>query len=165
MGAALMLVPKMLRDEHPGPIIFYLHVPFPTSEIFRTLTVRHELLEGMLSASTIGFHTFNHGRHFLTACRRFLGAQSRSCNGGMLAVEYRDRRVLITISHLGVDPGRLDAAQVSEESKEVAKAIRASGAHPDQIVFGSLDELQRLRGVPLKLLAFERLLATTRYAI
>jgi trehalose-6-phosphate synthase len=35
----LMLVPKMLRDFHFGPIIFFLHVPFPTSEIFRTLTV------------------------------------------------------------------------------------------------------------------------------
>jgi trehalose-6-phosphate synthase len=79
----------------------------------------------------------------------------------MLAVEHRDRRVLITISHLGVDPRRLDAAKASPESVEVARAIRAGGAHPDEIVFGSLDELQRLRGVPLKLLAFERLLSTT----
>jgi len=157
----LMLVPKMLRAVHAGPVIFYLHVPFPTSEIFRTLTVRHELLEGMLSASTIGFHTFNHGRHFLTACRRFLGAQSRSVSGGMLAVEHRDRRVLITISHLGVDPTRVDAAQSTDESRELARSIRASGTHPDQVVFASIDELQRLRGVPLKLLAFERLLSTT----
>jgi len=162
----LMLVPKMLRDRgHEGPIIFFLHVPFPTSEIFRTLPMRHELLEGMLSSSTIGFHTFNHGRHFLTACRRFLGAQSRSAAQGTLAVEHRDRRVLITISHLGVDPQRLSIS-TSPTTKEASRKIvvdlpQTATFKPGApaVIFGSLDEMQRLKGVPLKLLAFERFLS------
>lgn len=171
----LMLVPGMLRARgHEGPIIFFLHVPFPTSEIFRTLPMRHELLEGMLASSTIGFHTFNHGRHFLTACRRFLGAQSRSAAEGTLAVEYHDRRVLITISHLGVDPKRITKISTAEHTTEEASrmirdlptfmeglSIKLPAKEKPEVVFGSLDELQRLKGVPLKLLAFERFLSTT----
>ncbi|KAH9260421.1 trehalose-phosphatase [Batrachochytrium salamandrivorans] len=146
-GYHLMLLPKML--DHPA-IIFFLHVPFPTSEVFRVLPMREALLDGMLSASTIGFHTFNQARHFLTCCRRLLGAQSRTFgDNGMLAVEYNGLRVLITISHLGVDETRII------ETKPSLILAKPPGA---QVVFGSLDELQRLKGVSLKLLAFERFL-------
>lgn len=147
-GYHLMLLPKLL-DQHPA-IIFFLHVPFPTSEVFRVLPMREALLDGMLSASTVGFHTFNQARHFLTCCRRLLGAQSRTFgDNGMLAVEYNGLRVLITISHLGVDETRITKAKPS------LVVNRPAGA---QVVFGSLDELQRLKGVSLKLLAFERFL-------
>lgn len=160
----MMLSHMLVGHGHSGPIIFFLHVPFPTSEIFRVLPMKHRLLEGILSANTVGFHTFNHGRHFLTCCRRFLGAQSRSYgNSGALAVEYCDRRVLITISHLGVDserirqmaqlPATLATSQVLLSEFEQSKQLL-----PPKIVFGAMDDLQRLKGVYLKLLAFERFL-------
>lgn len=160
----MMLSQMLVGNGHQGPIIFFLHMPFPTSEIFRVLPMKHRLLEGILSASTVGFHTFNHGRHFLTCCRRFLGAQSRSYgNSGALAVEHRDRRVLITISHLGVDSERirnqvalpttaLESERILQEFKHSKQLL------PAKIVFGSLDDLQRLKGIYLKLLAFERFL-------
>jgi trehalose 6-phosphate synthase/phosphatase len=208
----LMLVPKMLRDQldFAGSIIFFLHTPFPTSEIFRTLPTRHELLAGMLASTIIGFHTFNHGRHFVTACKRFLGATSRS-KDGHIVVEWRDRRVLITISHLGIDAMHLTNTMASPEANLSKQQIsdRLKAFVPKSIsndippgmtssttflggsssvflksptasnnnnnnnnstptsnnnrvtVFGAYNATQRLRGVPMKLLAFERLLSNS----
>src|SRR5690606_4635928 len=70
----LMLVPKMIRDKKPDALIgFFLHIPFPSYEIFRTFPWREELLEGLLGSSLIGFHTYDYERHFLSSCKRILG--------------------------------------------------------------------------------------------
>ena len=53
-----MLVPGMLRAHLPDADIgFFLHVPFPAADVFRVLPWRHEILQGMLGATLIGFHT------------------------------------------------------------------------------------------------------------
>lgn len=68
----LMLVPAMLRDEIGQDmnvkIGFFLHTPFPSSEIYRILPVRNEILSGVLHCDLIGFHTSNYARHFLSSC-------------------------------------------------------------------------------------------------
>ena len=72
----LMLLPGMLREE-VGPekdiqIGFFLHTPFPSSEIYRILPVRNEILSGVLHCDLIGFHTSDYARHFLSSCSNVL---------------------------------------------------------------------------------------------
>ncbi|MBT8185850.1 MAG: trehalose-6-phosphate synthase, partial [Eudoraea sp.] len=72
----LMLVPQMVRAQKPKIAIgFFLHIPFPSYEIFRTLPWREEVLEGLLGADLIGFHTYDYERHFLSSVRRLLGLE------------------------------------------------------------------------------------------
>ena len=80
----LMLLPKMLVDgveaEADGAggtrrprLVFFLHCPFPTTEIFRALPTAHTLLHGVLEVDLAGFHVFDSARHFLNACSRLFG--------------------------------------------------------------------------------------------
>lgn len=60
---------------------FFLHTPFPSSEIYRTLPVREELLRSVLKADLIGFHTYDYARHFVSACTRILGLEGTPAGG------------------------------------------------------------------------------------
>lgn len=85
----LMLLPEMLREEIGDTkenikIGFFLHTPFPSSEIYRILPVRNELLLGVLHCDLIGFHTYDYTRHFLSACSRLLYEETRF---GILCME------------------------------------------------------------------------------
>ncbi|CAE8638604.1 unnamed protein product, partial [Polarella glacialis] len=72
----LMLLPKLLRKERPDICIgIYIHCVFPSSEVYRILPQREELLRGVLSSNVIGFHNFQYVRHFLTASTRILGCE------------------------------------------------------------------------------------------
>ena len=68
----LMLLPAMLREELDLSINvkigFFLHTPFPSSEIYRILPVRNEILRGVLCSDLVGFHTNAYARHFLSSC-------------------------------------------------------------------------------------------------
>jgi trehalose 6-phosphate synthase len=73
----LMLLPAMLREEIGNTkknvkLGFFLHTPFPSSEIYRILPVRNEILLGVLHCDLIGFHTYDYARHFLSSCSRIL---------------------------------------------------------------------------------------------
>ena len=57
---------------------WFLHTPFPSSEIYRTLPVREEVLRAVLKADLIGFHTYDYARHFVSACTRILGLEARA---------------------------------------------------------------------------------------
>ena len=75
----LLLLPGLVRNELPDVSIgFFLHIPFPSHEMFRLIPWRSELLEGMLGADLIGFHTFDDVRHFLGATTRILPVTSSS---------------------------------------------------------------------------------------
>lgn len=68
----LMLLPEMLREEigqdTKVKIGFFLHTPFPSSEIYRILPVRNEILRGVLHSDLVGFHTVGYAHHFLSSC-------------------------------------------------------------------------------------------------
>ena len=64
----LLLLPAMLRAARPKLRIgFFLHTPFPAYDVFRCHPRRRELVEGMLGADLLGFHTFGYLRHFRSA--------------------------------------------------------------------------------------------------
>lgn len=140
----------------PWNIVFFLHTPFPTSEIFRTLANRNEVLEGMLSADIVGFHVFNYARHFLNACKRCLGLASQSRKGGNMGIEYNGRNIMITVSHVSVE-GELLASRIRAACVRAA-AERLRMQHEGRIILFGVDKCQRLQGVAHKLLAVEWLL-------
>ena len=69
-----------IRPAFPTPrsqmkVGWFLHTPFPSSEIYRTLPVREEVLRATLGADLIGFHTYDYARHFISSCTRILGLE------------------------------------------------------------------------------------------
>lgn len=149
----LMLLPAMVREELPDTRIgFFLHIPFPSYELFRLLPWREELLHGMLGADLIGFHTYDYARHFLSSIRRLLGLEN---NLGIV----RDRN---SMSKVDVFPMGIDYAKYSESSKlddvrEEIQSVQASTA--DRTVILSVDRLDYSKGIPNRLQAYERFLA------
>ena len=74
----LMLLPQMIRKSVDNVSIGYFHhIPFPSYELFRVLPERAELLEGLLGADLIGFHTHDYMRHFVSAAERVLDIRFR----------------------------------------------------------------------------------------
>lgn len=107
----LMLLPSMLREALPDASIgFFLHIPFPDYETFRTLPWRDEIVRGVLGADLIGFHAYDYVRHFLSSCRRVAGIENTS---GTLTVD--GRVVQVDAFPLGIDYARYrDAARTPE---------------------------------------------------
>ncbi|KAJ7650380.1 glycosyltransferase family 20 protein [Roridomyces roridus] len=84
----------------PGVKIgFFLHTPFPSSEIYRILPVRREILLGILYCDLIGFHTYDYARHFLSSCTRILGLPTMP-NG----VEFEGRLAHVGTFPIGIEP-------------------------------------------------------------
>jgi len=162
-GFHLLILPSYLtRRISMAKIGIFLHTPFPSSEIFRTLWCREDLLRGMLNADQVGFHLFEYARHFLTCCRRLLGLNygmipDASGNGGYtLAIDTNGRHVAVTSIHAGIEPPVLNQILRHVSVSREAAMIRAR--HPGKTIFCSIDRLESLKGIPVKMLAMERFL-------
>jgi trehalose 6-phosphate synthase/phosphatase len=148
----LMLVPGLLRERVPQARIgFFLHIPFPSFEVFRILAWRQQLLEGLLGADLIGFHTSAYARYFITALRHILDLEP---NGQ--EVRYGGRTVRIGTFPMGIDVDQFATLGSSEPVlRDVAKIREQAG--PRRILLG-IDRLDYTKGIPRRLLAFERFL-------
>ena len=147
----LLLVPELVRRRVPDARIgFFLHIPFPSSEVFAALPWRTEILDGMLGADLIGFHTPAYLRHFMTSLRRVLGAE-----GGLSVATASGRRVQLGVFPMGVDSREwAERAKTTEVTAAVA-AIRREAAGRKLVV--GIDRLDYTKGIPARLLAMERL--------
>ncbi len=95
----LMLLPELVRNDFPNVKIgFFLHIPFPSSEIFRLLIWKHSILKGILGADLIGFHTYDYVRHFLSSVRRILNIQHHYYN-----LQYNDRNIEVDAYPMGIN--------------------------------------------------------------
>jgi trehalose-6-phosphate synthase len=142
-------------------IIFFMHIPFPTSQLFRTLPRAADLLESMVCADVVGFHAFDHARHFLNAAKRMLGIRSGSRPGGLITLHVADREVIVTVSHVSIETDRVGPAALHPETLRIACELRQKYAGK-RIVVG-VDVCQRLSGVALKLAAFDKLLSDSNW--
>jgi trehalose 6-phosphate synthase/phosphatase len=151
----LQLLPKMLREKDLGiSIAFFLHIPFPPAEIFRMLPIRDEILEGILGADTIGFHTDSYVRHFQQAAQSICSYPKVA--GGLLV---DGRRVEIVASPLGVDGRRWENLATCQKRGILVDAIdKMREDNPELRILFSVDRLDYTKGLPRKLLALERLL-------
>ncbi|WP_343485954.1 bifunctional alpha,alpha-trehalose-phosphate synthase (UDP-forming)/trehalose-phosphatase [Allomuricauda sp. d1] len=153
----LMLVPQMIKEKRPNATIgFFLHIPFPSYEIFRTLPWREEVLEGLLGSDLIGFHTYDYERHFLSSVRRLLG----------LEVSFNDifqenRIIKVDSFPMGIDYDKFsNAAQEHiENPKEKTDIQKRLDEHkksaPGTKLLLSIDRLDYSKGIAKRLNAFE----------
>lgn len=152
----LMVLPTFLRKKfHRMKIGFFLHSPFPSSEIYRTIPVRDEILKALLNCDLIGFHTFDYARHFLTCCSRMLGLDYES-KRGYIGLDYYGRTVNIKISPVGIHMGQLQSDLSMESTAKKAKELKEQ--YEGKIVMVGVDDLDIFKGISLKFLAMGRLL-------
>ena len=150
----LCLVPKFLRDRLPDARIgYFLHTPFPAGEVFRALAPRKELLEGLLGADLLGFHTYDYARHFLSACERLLGLTTEPD-----AVDNKGVFVQVGIYPFGIDADTFRTAMKQSMVQELRDDLKESLAGKKVIV--GVDRLDYIKGIPHKLLAVEHFLET-----
>lgn len=153
----LMFLPKFLKEYNSNMKVgWFLHTPFPSSEIHRTLPSRSELLRAVLAADLVGFHTYDYARHFVSACTRILGLE-----GTPEGVEDQGRLTRVAAFPIGIDSVRfiraLDGPQVKETIQELKE--RFAGR---KVMLG-VDRLDMIKGIPQKILAFEKFLEENTY--
>jgi trehalose 6-phosphate synthase/phosphatase len=149
----LLLVPGLLRRRLPEARIgFFLHIPFPSEELFRTLPSRRQLLEGMLGADLVGFHTPTYLRHFATALTDILGLTV-----DIDRVPLPGREVRLGVFPMGIDAGSFQALAMDPAVEAEAEALRGDGSV--RILVG-VDRLDYTKGIPRRLLTYERMLQT-----
>jgi trehalose 6-phosphate synthase/phosphatase len=148
----LMLVPEALRRRLPeAKIGFFLHVPFPAPEVFRTLPWRERLLRGLLGADVIGFHTASYRYHFVHAAARLLGVEPE-----IDVLAYEGRRVRVGVYPISIDAAELGRIAASDAVRAEAGRIREQ-APAGRIVL-SVDRLDYTKGIGRRLAAIETFL-------
>ena len=154
----LLLVPKMIKDKKPNTTIgFFLHIPYPSYEIFRTFPWREELLHGMLGSDLIGFHTYDYERHFLSSVKRILRLDVQ-----FNEISYLDRVVKVDSFPMGIDYKKFheaalknvnqDHGEKSDLQKRLDEHIEAGS---DAKLILSIDRMDYTKGIPNRIRAYE----------
>ncbi|KAH7887163.1 glycosyltransferase family 20 protein [Phlebopus sp. FC_14] len=189
----LLLVPKLLRaaaGEKGADVIvgLFIHTPFPSSEVFRCLPRRKEILEGMLGANLVCFQTYSYSRHFTSTCVRVCGYETTSRTVPALPLSTNTSSLLSTTStspmpertkpasnadkYVGIDvqgyivtvshcPVGIDAERVARDTLRpgIQPKLEALRAlYADKKIIVGRDKLDVVKGVIQKLRAFEKLL-------
>ncbi len=157
----LMLVPQLIRQKFPNISIGYFqHIPFPSFEIFRLLPWRMELLEGILGADLIGFHTYDYQRHFMSCVRRLLGNETF----------FNNIRLDERIAKIDAFPKGIDFEFFNTTAKKLKKSNDNEGSefhkelkdflnnNKDRKIILSIDRLDYTKGIPERIKAFEKFL-------
>ncbi|MDH7599236.1 MAG: bifunctional alpha,alpha-trehalose-phosphate synthase (UDP-forming)/trehalose-phosphatase [Sedimentisphaerales bacterium] len=147
----MLLLPGMIRRHLPEARIgLFLHIPFPSYEVFRLMPRpwRQELLNGMLGADLVGFHTYDYTRYFLRALSRTYGLEA-SHN----TVIFGDRLVRADTFPIGIDYARLRAALQDAAVEKERQAIRK--VLGDRRLIFSIDRLDYTKGLVERVLAYE----------
>lgn len=153
----LFMLPLVLRNEFPDASIgFFLHIPFPTFEMFRIMPGRwcEAIVRGMLGADVIGFHTYDYCQYFLRTVSRIIGNEVT-----MNSVLLDDRVVRVDSFPLGIDFAKFNSAARSSKNVSKEKAKITSTLDNQKLIF-SIDRLDYSKGLNHRLLAFEYFLET-----
>mmetsp|Transcript_19949 Transcript_19949/g.32453 ORF Transcript_19949/g.32453 Transcript_19949/m.32453 type:complete len:967 (+) Transcript_19949:149-3049(+) len=159
-GYPTLLVPEFVRAALPlSKLGVFIHTPWPTTDVVRCLPERVRIVQAMLSADIVGFHTYDYARHFLSACRRIGGLDFTTVEGGRLGVQTQSgRTVLVEISHLGINSVFFHDLAKGEEVKKMVAAAKAE--HKDRQIVIGIDHLDLVKGTLIKLQAYHRFLET-----
>lgn len=147
----LMLLPRLIRERFPDiPIGFFLHIPFPSFEVFRLLpgSWRAEIIEGMLGANLVGFHTHDYTRHFLGCVLRIAGHEHQ-----LGTLTLRDHVVKVDTFPMGIDFEKF--AQASRSPATEAGAAQFRKKCVGQKVIFSVDRLDYTKGLINRLRGYE----------
>jgi len=158
----LLMLPQMIREQRPDISIgLFVHIPFPSFELFRLLPWRLELIEGMLGADLIGCQTYDNVRHFMSSVRRLTGLDSV-----FNRISLGERTLKVDVFPKGIDYERFrnKALEIHSEHprpsviQEEMKMFKESGNLEKLII--SIDKLDYTKGIPQRIRAFERFLQT-----
>jgi trehalose 6-phosphate synthase/phosphatase len=146
----LMLVPQLIRQQYSlASIGFFLHIPFPTYELLRTMPKRRELLNGVLGADLIGFHTHDYVRHFISAVRRILGHDHHFLG----RIRLEERVVEVDSFPMGID---YDKYANAVHNKKVIKEVKRYNQEMDDLkIILTIDRLDYSKGLPQRVRAFK----------
>ena len=150
----LMLLPGMIRLRYPDlPIGFFLHIPFPSFELFRILPGdwRKEILEGLLGSNLIGFHTYDYTQHFLRCVLRILGLES---NLGQLI--FRGRLIRAETFPMGVNFRKFHESGQKIDVQTEIEVFKA--AFKDRKTILAVDRLDYTKGIAKRLQGYEEFL-------
>jgi trehalose 6-phosphate synthase/phosphatase len=148
----LLLLPKMLREKLPNATIaFFQHIPFPSYEIIRMIPWRKQLLEGIVGADLIGFHTYDDMRHFLSAVSRITGLSSES---GYIQAE--NRIINVDSFPMGIDYDKFANQAKSRKTQNIVREFRKQVEDKKLII--TIDRLDYSKGIPQRIQAFDQLL-------
>lgn len=144
----LMLLPALIREQFPNISIgFFLHIPFPSYEVFRILPWSKEILTGLLGADQIGFHTFGYLRHFLSAAYRITGHEHTF---GRLNIDGRE--VNVDFFPMGINYEKYADLDANAETDKSSGEIRR--LHASRKIALSVDRLDYTKGIPHRIRAF-----------
>ncbi|EGG23502.1 hypothetical protein DFA_05635 [Cavenderia fasciculata] len=157
-GKELFLLPMYLRTLIPNSLVgFYLHCPFPAVEVYRCLSRRKKILQGLLGADLVAFQSYTYLRYFVQSCTRILGAPA-----GYDGVRYRNEKIgKDHLSHVAVYPEGIDPTEaqkillfpdVQQRISELKETFKGK-----KILFAK-DQAEAIEATKMKLLAFERFL-------
>ena len=148
----LMLLPKLLREKLPNATIgFFLHIPFPSFELFRILPWRNEILEGLIGSDLIGFHTYDYALNFLKSSQRILGYEP-----DMGQLHSHGRIVKVDTFPMGIEFERYyESREDPKVQKEIEKLKKEVGNY--QVIL-SVDRLDYTKGIIERLEGFNTFL-------
>jgi trehalose 6-phosphate synthase/phosphatase len=145
----LLLLPSLVRQLLPDITIgFFQHIPFPSYEVFRMLPWRKALLEGMLGADLLGFHTYDDVRHFVSSVVHIVGLPAAQG-----VIETGSRSVMVDAFPMGIDYDRYAQTAASDQVAEIVETFREALRHRKIIL--SIDRLDYSKGIPQRLRAWE----------
>jgi len=153
----LMMAPSFIsRKIRMANIGFFLHCPFPSSDSFKSLPVREELLSGLLGADLLGFQFFAYARNFFVSIKRIYGLDPTFRAGGFMGVEYNGRMVYTKVAHF-VYPFQ-ESIKLSTSETVRAKTLEVKKFFEGKTIFANMDRCDELSALVPKFRAFKRFL-------
>jgi trehalose 6-phosphate synthase/phosphatase len=150
----LMLLPQLLRQKMPGATIgFFLHIPFPSYEIYRLMPTewKRSLLDGILGADLVGFHTHEYVQHFIQSAKMILKVETQ-----FNKIQYNGRLIKADLFPIGIDYQKFRNACIDESVVGIATALEER-FYNQKIVF-SVDRLDYTKGLNYRLDGYEQFL-------
>ena len=150
----LMLLPAILKKKNPSlKIGFFFHTPFPSYEIFRCHPNRLDLLEGILGADLVGFHTFGYLRHFRSSILRLLELET-----DIYSIHFDGRLISMGVFPIGINWTKFQRTLESTLYKDAIKLYKSK--YKDKKLVLSVERMDYTKGIPHKLNAIEAFLKT-----
>lgn len=153
----LMMLPKILRLKLQAAGIggchigFFLHTPFPSSDILKKLPVSRDLIESLIHCDLIGFHTYDYLRHFSASCTAILGIPTMPH-----FIRHDGREAKVGVFPIGIEPSTFIDGLEIDEVQQTIQWIKEK--YRNQTIMLGVERLDYIKGVPNKLIAFEKFL-------
>ncbi len=152
----LSLVAKYIKEKAPDVICAYFwHIPWPNPEVFRICPFKKEIIEGFLANDLIGFHIRYHCDNFIETVEREIEAKIDKERNSVIKGGHES---LIRDFPISVDFDYISGLTTSERTKKRVKELRKNLSLEDKIVFLGCDRIDYTKGIPERLVAFDRFL-------